>query len=377
MDCVTAQGLISDAMDRSPVDAGALGEAKSHCLGCPTCSVFVRTLVLVKNTPLPQPPADLVDRVMEAVRVESILAERRAAAAEAAEAIAAMSAADAANSAAADAAAATESADTQRVEAATGTESAGSPRAVFDSLRHWASGLSRRELVTWASAAAVFIAALGLAANAGIRVMTTQPGTFSEQAAVTSTDAGAQKELAAPVATESADAAAGSSVSAASPASVITVSGVVFKLSGPSTIATATLKAAGSTTSALGSGLSPTSHSVFTGDDPERVYVTDEATHQQFAFDRVIRVYGGVNYQLVSADVNDFGQWPSLPSQIPAPASEDGSPAFTPLTTDPSGTRIFRLATSGAESGIAVAPGTSPGDPAAGNPNWTWWTPVR
>ncbi len=159
--------------------------------------------------------------------------------------------------------------------------------------------------------------------------------------------------------------------------SYITVESAAYVLSGPSTIATDGLAPAGTVTSALGGGSGPKSHAVFKADDPARLYVLDETNGQLLAFDRVVRTYGGNLYQLTSAVISDFGQWPNLPTNIAAPTNVDGSPTFTRLADDTSGVQIYRLAAGSELSGIAVGPGSGPSDPAAGNPNWTWWTRAR
>ena len=38
MDCLTAQSLISEAIDREPLDAARLAEAKEHCRTCSAAS---------------------------------------------------------------------------------------------------------------------------------------------------------------------------------------------------------------------------------------------------------------------------------------------------------------------------------------------------
>ena len=72
----------------------------------------------------------------------------------------------------------------------------------------------------------------------------------------------------------------------------------------------------------------------------------------------------------------EYGQWPSLPPGVPRPVpadNPDGSPVFSLDGQDASGTPVYRRVGSDRQTGIAIAPGTTPEDPAAGNPNWTWW----
>jgi len=363
MDCLTAQGLISDAVDRAPIDAATLAEAKAHCLHCPTCSVYVRTLLLVKNAPLPQPPDDLSDRVMAAVRAEAHQAEERAA-----------TAAQAAAHLEATAAARTTGIGTS----ADPVDTPGVPesRSVTAAWRRWSSSLSRQEMLTWSAAAVIFVAAIGMTAVAGVRVLTTNPTVTASDSVMTATrDSDNKNQQSAPAA-ESADAMAGSAAVSAVAPSAVTVNGIVYVLSGPSSIATDGLQPVGLTMTALGTGATPTSHAAYSGDDPDRVYLEDEANRQLLAFDRVVRSYEDKRYQLTSAEMNDFGQWATLPAQVPAPTADDGSPTFTVVASDASGPQVYRLASGSAADGIAIGPGSDPSDPAGGNPNWTWWTPT-
>lgn len=364
MECLTAQGLISDALDRAPLDAQQLAEAKQHCLGCPTCSVFVRTLLLVRSTPAPTPSADLVDRVMAAIRAED--AHVKQAAAE----IAAES-----TSAAVDDAAAGVVAGTDARENAPAPDPVHDGRiARLDAARRWMRGLSRQEAITWASAAVIFVAAAGIAASAGVRILTAPPVTDSTLA---SNREAATEYGATSAAPEAADSAVTIAPSSEPAGSYITIQNVAYILSGPSTIATDGLVPAGTVTSALGSGSGPKSHPAFKADDPDRLYVLDGANGQLLAFDRVVRTHNGIRYQLTSDPLSDFGQWPNLPANITEPVNPDGSPTFTRLIDDQSGTPTYRIAGGSELSGIAVGPGSPQGDPALGNPNWTWWTPAR
>jgi len=363
MECLTAQGLISDALDHAPLDAQQLAEAKEHCLGCPTCSVFVRTLLLVRSTPTPAPPADLVDRVMATIRAEDAAAQEAAAAAAAQEAATVVAA---------------PAEGPLGAEPAGDTQEQGSTRearvAPLDAARRWMRGLSRQDAITWASAAVIFVAAVGIATSAGVRILTAPQAT---DATLESNRTTAEKYGDAGAAPEAADSAVSIAPSVEAAGSYITVQSVVYILSGPSTIATDGLTPAGTVTSALGSGSGPKSHAVFKADDPDRIYVLNATSGELLAFDRVVRTYGTNRFQLTSDALSDFGQWPNLPANITEPTNPDGSPTFARLTDDPSGTPIYRLAGGSELSGIAVGPGSGQSDPAVGNPNWTWWTPAR
>ncbi len=366
MDCTTAQGLVSDALDRTPVDAQQLADAKEHCLGCATCSVFVRTLLLVRSTPTPAPSEELIARVMDAIRAED--AQARQAASEAATPHAAATDGDSPIDVVHD--------DAQAPAIAAAPDAARDERVTaLDAIRRWARGRSRQEAITWASAAVIFVAAVGIASSAGIQVLTAPPAADTPMAS--SREAAPQYGDVVTAAPEAADSAVMIAPAVGTAGSFITVQDVVFLLSGPSTIATEGLTPAGKTTSSLGSGSEPADHTVFKADDPDRLYVRDETSGQLLAFDRVVRTYRGNLYQLTSDALSDFGQWPKLPANITTPSNPDGSPTFSRLADDPSGTPIYRLVAGGELEGIAVGPGSSPTDPAVGNPNWTWWTPAR
>lgn len=364
MDCLTAQSLISDAVDHEPVDSQQLAEAKVHCSGCANCSLFIRSLLVARNAPRPAPPADLVDRVMAAVRAEHEAEQQAIADAEAA---------------AADLEASALVRDTTTPEAGViamgepasdGTARAVSPVSAFQT---WIRRRSQRELVVWASAAVLFVAVVGIGTVAGIRTMLPAPVETKSADTAAATMGGA-----APNATTSAPEAADSALSQTAPAatagSYVTVQGAVYVLSGPSTIATEGLTPLGTTVTSLGTGGTPVSHAVFSADDPDRAYVVDGT--QVLSFDRVTRSFSGSTYQLMSAELSAYGQWPTLPSNIPAPTSEDGSPTFVEIPSVMQDAAVYRLASSDPSVGIAVAPGSATSDPAAGNPNWTWWAKI-
>jgi hypothetical protein len=174
-------------------------------------------------------------------------------------------------------------------------------------------------------------------------------------------------ELSAPSAQPQAPAGA-----AAAGPSDITVNGVVYALSGPSSLDATGRPAVGQTTSSLG-GTAPTNRTVYEGESLDTVLAADDKG-RVLSFARVTRTYLGQTYVLTAAELNGFGQWPGLPSQVPAPTSADGQPTFVFDGTDAHGVKIYRLATAPVTSGIAIAPNTDANGPVAGDPNWTWWT---
>jgi len=125
------------------------------------------------------------------------------------------------------------------------------------------------------------------------------------------------------------------------------------------------------------SGTAPRLRGVYKGPEAESIYIANDAGEMQ-GFVPVKRFYNAAEYHLKSAAINGYGAWPTLPPDIPKPVPESnpsGAPAFELDGKDASGTPVYRRSGLSAKSGIAIAPGTQPGDPAAGNPNWTWWAP--
>jgi hypothetical protein len=351
MDCVTAQQVISAALDREPVDTYQLEEAKEHCRTCTECGVFVRAQLVTQQVPLPAPPADLADRVMAQVRAE---AAQTAALAEAAERAAAeeIAAAEAASAAA-------------RAAATPLATLAPKPRTARKLPRIWVSA---------AAAAAVLVALIGTGGIVifGMKQMGGQTGATSEtyqSRIVQGAAPGVATDLSASgTAAESAEATGAQS---------ITVNGTVYRVVGGATVSTATATVVGSTNTALDGSGSIQKRDVYAlASAAERVYVADD-NGQLLEFARVTRTYAGLVFVMTSPELTGFAQWPALPTQITPPTSADGSPTFVFDGTDSSGTRVYRLANSTATQGIAIGPDTPAGDPAAGNPNWTWWAISR
>ncbi len=138
------------------------------------------------------------------------------------------------------------------------------------------------------------------------------------------------------------------------------------------------LTTVGTVSSALDSETEPASSRTVlqVAGQPDTIYV-EESDGDLLGFRLVTRRFAGRDYALNSDPVIDrFGQWPALPSRIPPPAATDGSPTFQQGGVDERGMRVYRFVGMSEDAGFAIAPDSPAGDPAAGNPNWTWWTPV-
>lgn len=357
MDCIEAQRLVSAALDRDKVDADALQAAKDHCRGCAECTAFVRTLALMQRTTLPQPPADLPERTMSRVR-EYIEAEQ------------------ARQERAAIMARVSEAAPPSPI--AEKPASAPAPLTTRALLGRIADPRNRRAVIAWASAAAALLIAFGWAANAGVRAILVPGGSRTLTAADVQQGNGeivySDQDA---VSKSQAEGVAGApSTQPSTPAgNYITVAGVVYRLAGPSSGTTSTLAPIGTTTSSLSTSGTATSRTVLGMTGTTRVYVVDDSGTSQ-AYDRVSRVFDGRTYVLTSVDISRYGEWPRFPSGMTAPTQANGSPGFIIAGTDAYGTGVYRKSSASAATGIAIAPGSTASDPAAGNPNWTWWAPV-
>ena len=369
MDCITAQSLISAAMDHEPLDAAALAEAKEHCRTCEQCAQFVRGQLIAKQAPLPAPPADLADRAMALVRAEAERDAKRAAA----KASVAAAGPAATGDTEAEASASEESAEVVPIA----TLAAPRPKPRRRLPRPYAiGGIAAAVVLAFLGAgAAVIFGTRQISPQTTVSEYTFRPATGAGLSANAPAQDGAKAKTALPSAAPLNGTGALRAGVAGGPKD-ITVDGVVYSQTGPVSFDVTGKAPVGQTTSSLDTTATPTSHQVYGGPTADTVYVSD-GSGQTIAFSRVARTYLGQTYVLTAAELTGFGQWPTLPSQIQAPTSADGQPTFLFEAMDDHGVRVYRLATSPITSGIAVAPNGDTGGPMAGDPNWTWWTPVH
>jgi len=346
MDCLQAQELISLAIDREQVDAGALASAKEHCRTCPRCDAFVRAQLIAKHATLPTPPEGLVDRVMAQVRTE---------------------AAHAAEAAAAAAAATPEAEPQSSVE----PSDLGQPAATLAPRPPHTRRVPRAVAFAGAAAAVVLVLVGTLAVmRVGLQLVGGKGASAPTGGAVRSTAVLPEADQAAPPATTLGAAAPPSAVTSGSQS--IVVAGLAYRLVGPTTVDTGTAPVVGVTSTSLGGNAPPKQRTVLAG-PKGTVYVADDSG-ALLSFALVTRKYAGLTYALTATELTGFSEWPALPASLPAPTEADGQPTFAYDGADSAGVKVYRQANSTAGQGIAVAPGTSPSDPAGGNPNWTWWT---
>lgn len=342
MNCAEARGLVSAALDREPVDATMLEQAKQHCRSCRECNDYVRVLATLARHEGPEPPEWLVSTVMAEVREDAALRS----------------------------AAASVSENTTSPTARIGE---GPTEASAEEPRRPRRPMSRTALAAWSGAAAVLLISAGALAITGVRQILV-PQRAAVAPSVTEDTA---YTAAPPVALSPEDGAASSEMSPAS-SGYIVVDGVAFKYAGiVQGLDAASLKRVGTVTSAFDDPEAPPRDTDALGtQDPSRVYVSRESTGALLSFDRITRTYDGRVYVLKSGPVERFGDWPRLPSDMSEPMREDGSPTFAPLQGSTGGATVYRRVGDSAEDGIAIAPGSPVSDPAGGNPYWTWWEPL-
>lgn len=414
MECIEAQSIVSEVLDGNPVDAAVLEAAKAHCRQCPQCAAYVRALNAVRRAPLPTPPDDLADRIMATIRAEAAAAEQaervRAEQAAAATTLRAaettphdeapaeggsragreMTATERALEAAAAAIAAREGRSGTKQDAA-GTAAAAdqtpSPSGAPPSSKRFSVELfptDRREIfaLVGAAAAVVLVLTVGLAlgimrsVNNGSRAATTAGSTNIAAPSVSEPNAAAEKSATTGGAQDlSAGASMEGTPTAAATNLYAVLGGAVYVHSGQSDRTMAQLQRSGQIPFTFDASQAPITRTVYTDTTKRFIYIEDDAKVLQ-RFNAVIRQYKSTTYQLQSADITSFGGWPALPSQIPAPSAADGAPVFQLDGQDAAGINVYHRLGSDARTGIAIGPGTPPDDPAAGDPNWTWWVPI-
>ncbi len=324
MDCMQACEIISAAHDGEPVDAGLLAQARAHADACADCALFLRVLDRIASAPDPEAPPELVARIGEITGQMSRDARH---------------------------------ADAPREAPA---PSSLRTRRPFD----WVP-----RIAILASAAAVLLVVV----SAGGLALLSRMGQTAQEAAVTESAEDEALRAAPPAGvTEEADSPV---AGAAAPPDYVSLDESVWMIEGAADTPTSTLVSAGLVRTSLGEGLTRSRNAFYPGDDRSALYVLGDGGY--LVFRRVTRTLGGVEYGLVTeTPLEAFGMWPSLPGRFAAPVTADGSPAFEPAGRDDRGAEVFVPLGGDTADGFAVAPDTAPGDPAAGNPGWTWWEPL-
>lgn len=336
MDCLKATEILSAAHDGEPVDPGDFAAATGHCHDCASCEQFARTLTRVDELIVQPAPPAFVDGLVR--HLEGIAAE---------------------------------DARMRELDATVIPIDSFAP-ASTPARRVWSG-----RLVAYASAAAVLVLALGVTSIALLRGLGTGREA-TEMAGVEDTAMTAPLAATPETGEGLADGTRAADTLAGAAPAFITVDNAVWLLVGPAEVAPSELTTASSFLHALEDTGTPVQRTSYRGPAGDGSLYVRTAEDGYLLFERVHRTLGRREYVLTSGTpLLRFGEWPTLPGRFKTPQSADGSPTFRALAKDDDGVDVYVPFTGDIGSGFAVAPGTGPDDPAAGNPNWTWWEPLR
>lgn len=331
MDCVQACEILSAAADREPVDAALLARARAHAVVCPECAAFARTLDRLAESPAPLPSEEFVARLTELGAV---------AAAEIREASLAQS-------------------EEPAVPA---------PPPPTSTRANWVP-----RFAAFAAAAVILLVALGAGSIALIGSLGQRSTESAAPVAETDTTASVAEDSGG----ESLEDAGAPPATVAPAPDYVSLDAAVWVLAAQQTPPSSQLTTVGVVTSTLDDGIGGTHPAYMVSGDPSTMWVR-KTNGTYLAFERVVRTLGRAPYGLVTGTaIAAFGDWPTLPSEFAPPTSADGSPTFRLFGFDDLNVDIYVEPTGNAQQGFAVAPGTAEDDPAAGNPNWTWWEPLE
>lgn len=340
--CLDTQRLISLAYDGEVVTSADLQAAKKHCSECASCAAYVNGLARLRAVPTPAAPASVIDAAISAVRVERMRDAEKAAISTARQ-------------------------QNTDVDADAGAV----PLRQRDRLTR---------ITTWGAAAAAVFLVVGVITWQGVRYLaapmqqTASTDTFSYEdleksaAPQANSDAGVVAGSAQPGATDEMYA----TVQAAPP--YVVFDGWVYQVSEDEERIGVGAESIGTLTTDFGTG-TPSRHDVYAGNEPLRILVAEDGRDARVA-EQVTRQFDGKTYGLTSSDITVFGTWPALTASHPQPSSAEGMPEYDRQRTDSEGTAIFVQPGADPGAGFAIAPGTPETDPAAANPNWTWWAPL-
>ncbi len=328
MNCSEIQELLSAAADGAYDDAVRVIEAQTHCDTCPACARFRDVIALSGPTASPSAPPELVESLVVLARDEAarLRAER--------------------------------------------AEASARPPVAPDAVSRRVAWLPR--LTAYVAAAAVVVVSvtvLSLSISRLGREKTAEDAARPPEAALSGSAATTTPENGA-----SGDERAAADVAASVAPSYVALDGRVFRLAGPASVAPSALTTAGVVASSFDTGGPAGALTAwYVRSDRTRILI-ERTPGSLTSFEAVIRSFGGMPYQLTSGGTLDaYGIWPTLPSRFAPPTEADGSPTFRYLGTDDLDGGVYVPVGGRIEDGFAVAPGTAPADPAAGNPNWTWW----
>ncbi|MDO9107942.1 MAG: hypothetical protein Q7U89_02995 [Coriobacteriia bacterium] len=338
-ECLQAHETISLAYDGEAVTSEDLKNAKTHCASCPDCAAFVAGLARIRQMPSPQATEASIDRALVSVKRVS------------------------------DALAAREAKDVR--DAADADDAPARPR-VLSFGRTWPAWGG------WVATAAAVVLAVGVITANGIRYMNApaeravvQPEMGAESSADWSTAPAQNSDTL----STSESVPLGSALVRAGAPEYVVFQGFVYAVDPKPETLSASATRLGSLPSDLGTG-QVRECDVYAGDAPGAIIVSGGRTSTHVAT-AIVRQFNGASFGLASLEITKFGVWPQMPQGISQPTAKDGSPVFEAGGKDNARVTIYVLPGVDAAAGFAVAPGTSGDDPAAGNPNWTWWVPLK
>jgi hypothetical protein len=345
MDCRQTQDALAAARDDR--DAVLSAHASEHAAACPECAAFSEALVSLDAIPSPAAPAGLAERILDAVAIEAVLIAEETPAARAA-------------------VGATASPAGESPPQDGATLPAGTPVVPA-----W---LTRTRL--WAATGSLTLAAAGIA----IAVIVT-----SQAAQQTALKEAAQQDLqyGSVGNVEASGTVAAAPPAAVTPAVPLTAPDyVAFQtfayIAGATTAATPSQATTAGTTQTALQGVTVQTLDVLRVSGSARDLVLALPSGEYQTLTPVTRTFGTTTFQLRSGPALDrFGAWPTLPPDYKQPTGADGSPYYRTTGTDALGVRVYVRVGEMPERGFGIAPGTTATDPASGNPNWTWWSPVQ
>lgn len=343
MDCLEVQRLLSDRHSAELVDAVALDGALGHCESCRECATFARSLAILDGIPRPTVPDRVVRATLDAVRAARV-------------------------------------ADDEATAKEAPTEDEG-----FEVFR---AAERERPLRSWipravavATIAAVFVGGVGLAVSLMTRDLATDQ--TAETAPVSSgappgEDAAIAREEDLGAESEAGTAGASDGEGERTAPDYVLFSNHVFRVLNETSDVEVEGGSLGSLFTSKDDPISGPSAYVVYEDVDGQIYMAGDEAGVFVRLIAVTRVYEGTTYVLVGPNtLDEYGEWPTLPSHITEPVTEDGAPVFSLHGRDVNGTSIYLRTGYAPSVGIAVPPGTPQRDPAGGNPNWTWWEPLE
>jgi hypothetical protein len=347
IDCRDTELALSALRDGALTAPDEVAAVRDHCATCHSCSSFARALRALDGVPAPTAPPTLADRVVATIAAEaeaiSLASQQQALAS------AAVPSADAAGPAA-------------PLQARL---------AVDAKAPTW---LTRQRL--WAitggvaASAAVLVMAVVLSQDLGVRPAL-------DSAARSSLESPAVKEYGAGGSTSAPTAGTSATTAPVSAPDYIVQGGAVFVGGASFDVTSSTLTTLGVVSTSLDLGGSTMELKVFRSTADPRAAILRLPTGSYRRFDPVTRKYGTRTYQLQSGTaITRFGEWPRLVAGIPEPVRKDGYPEMQKFGIDSAGVPVYVRIGANPDAGFAIAPDTTTRDPAAGNPFWTWWTPV-